>query len=172
MRRAIASIDEASWVRIEYRHAVLDSDTGELVSAAEVAEVPYAFTSHRTPVQGRLIVHRVPERNTTKLADAALQGLFPVWRYHAIFTNNPGSQIEAESQLPGHDRRAGHRRPQSRAAGAPALEVVPGQRCMAGCGHDRVQPDPRDRGHRGREAHQGRRRTVQARIINTPARVS
>jgi Transposase DDE domain group 1 len=103
VRRAIASIDEASWVRIEYSQAVLDTDTGELVSAAEVAEVPYlAFTSHRTPVAGRLIVRRVPERNSTKLADAAQQGLFTVWRYHAIFTNNHGSLIEAESQHRGH----------------------------------------------------------------------
>lgn len=35
--RAIASIDPDAWVRIEYRQAVLDTDTGELVSAAEVA---------------------------------------------------------------------------------------------------------------------------------------
>jgi len=103
VRRAIASIDPDAWVRIEYSQAVLDSDTGELVSAAEVAEVPYlAFTSHRTPVQGRLIVRRVPERNTTKLAAAQQEGLFQVWRYHAIFTNNPGSLIEAESQHRGH----------------------------------------------------------------------
>jgi hypothetical protein len=101
--RAIASIDEASWVRIEYSQAVLDTDTGELVSAAEVAEVPYlAFTSHRIPVQGRLIVRRVPERNTTKLADAAQQGLFTVWRYHAIFTNNPAPLVQAESEHRGH----------------------------------------------------------------------
>ena len=65
VRRAIASIDDQAWVRIEYSQAILDPDTGELVSAAEVAEIPYtAFTSHRTPIAGRLIVRRVPERNT------------------------------------------------------------------------------------------------------------
>ena len=104
VRRAIASIDDQSWVRIEYPQAVLDPDTGELVSCAEVAEVPYlAFTSHGSKaVPGRLIVRRVPERNTTKLADAAQQGLFTVWRYHAIFTDNPAPLVVAESQHRGH----------------------------------------------------------------------
>jgi hypothetical protein len=90
-------------VRIEYPQAVLDPDTGELVSVAEVAEVPYqAFSSHRTPITGRLLVRRVPERNSKKLADAAEQGLFPVWRYHAIFTNNTAALVAAESQHRGH----------------------------------------------------------------------
>ena len=104
VRRAIASIDDQAWVRIEYPQAVLDPDTGELVSCAEVAEVPYlAFTSHGSKaVPGRLIVRRVPERNTNKLADAAQEGLFTVWRYHAIFTNNPAPLVVAESQHRGH----------------------------------------------------------------------
>ncbi len=38
VRRAIAGIDPGSWERIEYPQAVLDPDTGELVSVAEVAE--------------------------------------------------------------------------------------------------------------------------------------
>ena len=103
VRRAIAAIDEDTWVRIEYPQAILDKDTGELVSAAEVAEIGYtAFTSHRTPIAGRLIVRRIPERNTTKLAQAAQDGLFEVWRYHAVFTNNPAALIDAESQHRGH----------------------------------------------------------------------
>ena len=130
------------------------------MSCAEVTEVPYlAFTSQRTPIPGRLIVPRVPERNTRKLADAAQQGLFNVWRYHAIFTNNPGSLIAAESQAPrARDHRAGHRRPQGRTPGTPALRALPGQRRLAGRGHDRVQPDPRDRGGRRWEIHQSRGR--------------
>ena len=47
--RAIASIDPDAWVRIEYSQAVLDTDTGELVSAAEVAEVPYVAFTHTAP---------------------------------------------------------------------------------------------------------------------------
>ena len=104
VRRATASIDDQSWVHIDYPQAVLDPDTGELVSCAEVAEVPYlAFTSHGSKaVPGRLIVRRVPERNTKKLTDAAQEGLFTVWRYHAIFTNNPAPLVVAESQHRGH----------------------------------------------------------------------
>ena len=83
---------------------MLDPDTGELVSCAEVAEVPYlAFTSHGgKAVPGRLIVRRVPERNTKKLTEAAQEGLFTVWRYHGMFTNNPAELVTAESQHRGH----------------------------------------------------------------------
>ena len=74
-----------------------------MVSAAEVAEIPYvAFTSHRTSIVGRLIVRRVPERNRDKLACAAQEGLFEVWQYHAIFTTNPAPLVQAESQHRGH----------------------------------------------------------------------
>ena len=40
-----------------YPNAIIDPDTGELISAAEIAEVPYiAFTSHKSgPVTARLI---------------------------------------------------------------------------------------------------------------------
>src|SRR3954470_19417250 len=46
---AIAGIDEAAWTAIHYPNAFTDPDTGELVSDAEVAEVPAftAFTSRR-----------------------------------------------------------------------------------------------------------------------------
>jgi hypothetical protein len=103
VRRAITSIDDQAWVRIEYSQAILDPDTGEMVSAVEVAEIPYtAFTSHRSPIAGRLIVRRVPERNRDKLASAAQEGLFAVWRYHAIVTTNPAPLVHAESQHRGH----------------------------------------------------------------------
>ena len=174
VRRAIASIDPDAWVRIEYSQAVLDTDTGELVSAAEVAEVPYlAFTSHRTPVQGRLIVRRIPERNTTKLADAAQQGLFPVWRYHAIFTNNPDSLIEAESQHRGHaiveqviaDLKAGplaHLPSKSFQANAAWLAA-------ATIAFNLTRAIGVTAGGKFTKAEGA---TVRARIINTPARVS
>ena len=78
-------------MRIEYPQAVLDPDTGELVSCAEVAEVEYtAFNSHGSKaVPGRLIVRRVPERNTNTLAAAAQEGLFTVCRQHASSPTTP-----------------------------------------------------------------------------------
>jgi hypothetical protein len=104
VRRAIAGIDDTAWARITYSQAVLDPDTGELVSVAEVAETPYvAFTSHGDKaVPGRLLVRRVPERNRHKLATAAQQGLFTLWRYHAIFTTSQTPLVQAESTHRGH----------------------------------------------------------------------
>jgi hypothetical protein len=101
VRAAIASIDEESWVRIEYPWAIPDPDTGELISAAEIAEIPFtAFASRpkAKQVTARLIVRRIPERNLRKLQDP----LFPAYRYHALFTNNPAPLVDAESTHRGH----------------------------------------------------------------------
>ena len=49
-----------------------------------------------------MIVRRVPERNTKKLAAAAQDGLFQVWRYHALFTNQTAPFVEAEKTHRGH----------------------------------------------------------------------
>jgi len=97
VRAAIATINEQAWVPILYPNAITDPDTGELISTAEVAETGYiAFTSHGAGrVTGRLIVRRVPERNSRKLA-AAQDGLFHVWLYHAVFTNQTTPLVEAE----------------------------------------------------------------------------
>ena len=102
---AIATIDDTAWVPIVYPNAITDPDTGELISSAEIAEVAYtAFTSHgpTRQVTARLIVRRVPERNTKKLAAAAQDGLFEVWRYHALFTNQTAPLVEAEKTHRGH----------------------------------------------------------------------
>ena len=101
VRAAIASIDEESWVRIEYPWAIPDPDTGELIGAAEIAEIPFAAFASRPKakqVTARLIVRRIPERNLRKLQDP----LFPAYRYHALFTNNPAPLVEAESTHRGH----------------------------------------------------------------------
>ncbi len=103
VRRAIAAIDHDAWTRITYPQAIPDPETGELVCAAEVAEIDYtAFTSKpkNQHVTARLIVRRIPELNKTKLAGQ--DPLFPLFRYHAIFTDNPADLIEAEAQHRGH----------------------------------------------------------------------
>src|SRR5699024_6490432 len=74
--RAIATIPDHAWTPVDYPGAVIDPDTGELISDAEVAEVPFtAFGSTEHPVTARLIVRRVRDRANT-------DELFPVWRYH------------------------------------------------------------------------------------------
>ncbi len=100
IRRAIGSIDPASWTRITYTQAIPDPETGELVSAAEVAETVNTLgAGKKDQITAGLIVRRIPERNTTKIAAArAAQGeLFTVYRYHAVFTDNPLPMIEAEA---------------------------------------------------------------------------
>jgi Transposase DDE domain group 1 len=90
VNRAIASIPDDAWTPVHYPGAVVDPDTGELISDAEVAEVEFtAFATTKHPVTARLIVRRVRDRATT-------EELFPVWRYHPFFTNNTEPTVEAD----------------------------------------------------------------------------
>jgi hypothetical protein len=93
VNRAIASIPEDAWVPVHYPGAVLDPDTGQLISDAEVAEVAEvqftAFASTKHPVTARLIVRRVRDR--AKTAE-----LFPVYRHHPFFTDNTEPTAQAD----------------------------------------------------------------------------
>jgi hypothetical protein len=90
VNRAITSIPDDAWTPVHYPGAVVDPDTGELISDAEVAEVEFtAFASTKHPVTARLIVRRVRDRTTT-------EELFPVWRYHPFFTNSTESTVAAD----------------------------------------------------------------------------
>jgi hypothetical protein len=90
VNRAIATIAEDAWIPVHYPGCVVDPDTGELISDAEVAEVPFtAFASTKHPVTARLIVRRVRDRAKT-------EELFPVWRYHPFLTDNTEPVAEAD----------------------------------------------------------------------------
>ena len=70
--------------------AVLDPDTGALISDAEVAETPYTLSIRgHGRVTARLVVRRVKD---ARYPDA----LFPVWRYHPFFTNSELPTAEAD----------------------------------------------------------------------------
>jgi hypothetical protein len=103
IRRTITAIDHDAWVAIKYPNAVFDEQTGEWISDAEIAEVPYtAFASsaaHRT--EGRLIVRRVKQLNL-KAAAQGQGALFATHRYHAVFTDSPFALAQAEPQHRGH----------------------------------------------------------------------
>jgi hypothetical protein len=87
---AIAGIDDQQYTPVHYPGAVIDPDTGELLSAAQVAEVEYtAFADNRHRTTGRLIVRRVLDANTQ-------DPLFPVWRYHPFFTNTTEPPDQAD----------------------------------------------------------------------------
>ncbi|QIK06076.1 IS1380 family transposase [Streptomyces sp. ID38640] len=101
IKRAIHSVPDTAWQQITYPTAVPDPDTGELISGAEVAEIPQytAFTGRQMSerVTARLIVRRV--RDLAKPAVVGEQDeLFPVWRYHPFFTDNPAPTLQAEHE--------------------------------------------------------------------------
>jgi hypothetical protein len=107
VRAAIAAVPDDAWIPIRYPRAVFDEQLGCWVSQAEVAETSYtAFTGspvhgwqHEVvrPMDGRLIIRRVQDQNT-----AGQDGLFPVWRHHAVFTDSPFQTLQAESQHRDH----------------------------------------------------------------------
>lgn len=100
VKAAIAAIHEDAWTAIEYPNAVWDDEQNTWISEAEVAETRYtAFASKKgRAVTARLIVRRVADRNQHIGHDP----LFPVWRYHAVFTNSPFELVQAEDQHRDH----------------------------------------------------------------------
>ena len=88
--KAIDSIDETEWTPVHYPGAVLDPDTGALISDAEVAETGYTLSIRgHGRIAARLVVRRVKD---ARYPDA----LFPVWRYHPFFTNSELPTAEAD----------------------------------------------------------------------------
>jgi hypothetical protein len=101
---AIATIPETAWTAIHYPQAFVDTDTGELVSDAQVAEVPYtAFTGRpkKLQVTGRLIVRRV-KRLGPDAVKAGQDTLFDSWRHHAVFVTSTFGMLQAEGQHRDH----------------------------------------------------------------------
>ena len=143
---AISTIPDDGWTTIQYPNAVFDEQLGQWVSDAEVAEIGFtAFTSRRKAdqVTARLIVRRVRDANPEHVVENAQGELFPVWRHHAVFTDSPRPMLARGGRSPpARDHRTGHRRPEERAVGAPAVRVVHGELGVAGAGRDGVQPHP------------------------------
>jgi hypothetical protein len=87
---AIASIGDEAFAPVQYPGCVEDPDTGELISDAQVAEVEHtAFVDTPYEITATLVVRRVLDANTQ-------DPLFPVWRYHPIFTNNTEPVAQAD----------------------------------------------------------------------------
>jgi hypothetical protein len=102
VKAAIASIGPGAWKPIRYPRAIWDDQLSCWVSDAQVAEAGYtAFTSGKNKaITARLIVRRVKDLN--RQATAGQDELFPVWRYHAVFTDSPFALIQAEEQHRDH----------------------------------------------------------------------
>jgi Transposase DDE domain group 1 len=102
IRAAIAAIADDAWTAIKYPRAIWDDQLDAWISDAEVAKIEYtAFASKKgQAVTARLIVRRV--RDLNKKAAAGQDELFPVWRYHAVFTDSPFETVQAEGQHRDH----------------------------------------------------------------------
>ena len=100
---AIAAIPEDAWTPIKYPKAVIDEETGQWISEAEVAEIPFtAFVSRKAheQVDCRLVVRRVVRKN--KDAAAGQGELFTDYRHHAFITNAPFNTVDADAKHRGH----------------------------------------------------------------------
>ncbi len=98
IHRTVAEIPDTAWTPIRYPRAVWDETNQAWVSDAEITEVGYtAFASGRHATDGRLIVRRVRDQNTTGQTE-----LFPTWRYHTVFTDSPFLLAQAEAQHRDH----------------------------------------------------------------------
>lgn len=85
VKAAIASIPDDAWEMIEYTDSIRDETTGQLISKAEVAEVPFtAFRSRKKAerIEGRLVVRRIPDLNPRQVDQPTL---FDTYRHHAFF---------------------------------------------------------------------------------------
>lgn len=90
VNRAIGAIPADAWTPVRYPGAVIDPDTGQWISDAEVAEISYTLLAGTDrAVTARLIVRRVKDRNH-------LNELFPIWRYHPFFTNSTEKVTDAD----------------------------------------------------------------------------
>jgi Transposase DDE domain group 1 len=100
VKAAIATIPDDAWVEITYPHPVWDEDQARFVSRAQIAETTYTAFSGRWRVTARLIVRRTPDLRRSMVDEQA--ALFPMWRYHAVFTDSPFILVQAEEQHRGH----------------------------------------------------------------------
>ena len=100
---AIAGIAADAWTPITYPQAIYDPDTGSWVSAAELAETSYTAFTNVTQNRGRAITARLLVRRVRIGTDHDAQGeLFPIYRYHAVFTDSGFNLATAEAQHRDH----------------------------------------------------------------------
>jgi len=99
---AIAAIGDDAWTPIKYPRAQWDDQLGCWVSDAQVAEVAYTAFTRRNgqAITARLIVRRV--RDLNRHAAEGQDELFPLWRYHAVFTDSPFVMLQAEEHHRDH----------------------------------------------------------------------
>ncbi len=156
IKAAIAGIGEDAWTPIKYPRAIWDDQLACWVSDAQVAEVEYtAFTSRKgQAITARLIVRRVKDLN--RKAAQGQDELFPVWRYHAVFTDSPFIPLQAEAVTTPRWNR--YSRTWPTVPWRTCHRLIPRQRRLACLRRHRAQPAARRRvpGQPGLRQGQGR----------------
>ena len=150
VRATIEAIPADAWIEIEYPHPVWDDEQQRFVSRAQIAEIAYtAFEGTRDEVTARLIVRRIPDLNKTTV-DGQGQ-LFPVWRYHASFSDTRSySSKPRPSPAPLFRTQTSVNDVVDTSETAPDnLRPIRRQRRLARLHRDRAQPHP-GRRHPGR----------------------
>jgi hypothetical protein len=100
----IIAISQQAWKRsaTRARSGTIGSAAGlwRLHSVAEVPETAFTIKSQRS-----LPADRRPVRDLNRRAAARQAELFPVWRYHAAFTDPTFEPVQAEPAPPSRDHR-------------------------------------------------------------------
>ena len=97
VKRTIGTIADDAWTTIYYTDAIRDEITGTWISSAEVAEVAFtAFVGRKKSerIEGRLVVHRIPELNGFE--GDGQPTLFDTHRFHAFFTTSDLDTVTAD----------------------------------------------------------------------------
>ena len=116
VKRAIGTIADDAWTKIQYTNAIYDPDTHTWISVAEVAEVPFtAFSSRpkKDQIHGRLVVRRIPELNRKKLSQPTLFDDAPLSR--VLHYQHPRYRHRRSGPPSPRDHRASQRRPKNSA---------------------------------------------------------
>ena len=100
---AIAGTADDAWRQITYPRAIYDKDTDTWISAAEIAETTLTAFTNPTQNPGRAVTARLIVRRIRIGTQRSEQGeLFPVYRYHPVFTDNTFDLPTAEAQHRDH----------------------------------------------------------------------
>ncbi|MFD8493252.1 IS1380 family transposase, partial [Amycolatopsis sp. NPDC059657] len=102
VKAAIASIADDAWSTVEYRHPILDPETGEWITCAEIAETTHTAFTNPTSNRGRSVTARLLVRRTPRFTRTKQGELFRIFHYHAVFTDTRVDLHTADTWHRGH----------------------------------------------------------------------
>lgn len=129
VREVISQIPEQHWRPVTYDSPIHDNDTQAWITSGEIAQTGLTAFTNATHNPGRRVTARLIVRRHHIANDRDEQGeLFPIYRYHAVFTDSHLDPIAAETT---HRGRAGCIEPLFAELNAAALAHFPSGRFAA-----------------------------------------